>query len=294
MVGTRGSITRLDLIHIDDPTDVRLADYRNIPDRALAARGDIFVAEGRLVVSRLLSSPRLVTRSLLLTEAALGALAGDTAWQRPANTAVPAYLVPPTVMATVTGFDVHRGCLAIGERPVTTEWAALAAGAHRLVVAERIANADNVGALFRNAAAFGVDGVLLDPACTDPLYRKAIRTSMGATLHVPFARVEPWPDGLLAMRASGFSLVALSPTAPTLLAALPSAAAGASAAANGKIAIIVGHEGDGLSPKVLALCDHQARIPMAPGVDSLNVATATALALYELQRHSSADRYPRT
>lgn len=294
MAGTRGSITRLDLIHIDDPTDVRLADYRNIPDRALAARGDIFVAEGRLVVSRLLSSHRLVTRSLLLTEAALGALADDPAWQRPAHAAVPAYLVPPTVMATVTGFDVHRGCLAIGERPVTTEWAALAAGAHRLVVAERIANADNVGALFRNAAAFGVDGVLLDPACTDPLYRKAIRTSMGATLHVPFARVEPWPDGLLALRASGFSLVALSPTAPTILAALPNAAAGASAAANGKIAIIVGHEGDGLSPKVLALCDHQARIPMAPGVDSLNVATATALALYELQRRPSADRYPRT
>lgn len=288
-MGARGTITEVDLIHIDDPTDVRLADYRNIPDRALAARGDIFVAEGRLVVSRLLSSNRLVTRSLLLTEAALGALSVDPAWQRPAHTMVPAYLVPPTVMATVTGFDVHRGCLAIGERPVTTEWAALAAGAHRVVVAERIANADNVGALFRNAAAFGVDGVLLDPACTDPLYRKAIRTSMGATLHVPFARVEPWPDGLLALRASGFSLIALSPTAPTILSALPSAAAGTSAATNGKVAIIVGHEGDGLSPKVLALCDHQARIPMAPGVDSLNVATATALALYELQRHPSED-----
>lgn len=263
-------------IPIDDPADVRLADYRNVPDPELLDRRGIFVAEGRLVVSRLLASPRFVTRSVLLTETARRALADEPGFRR-APPALPMFIVPAPLIETVTGFDIHRGCLAIGERPAHAPWQTLAERARLVVVAERIANADNVGALFRNAAAFGADAVLLDAASTDPLYRKAIRTSMGAALQVPFARIEPWPDALQTLRESGWTLLALTPAAA---ATLPAAAA----AAGRRIALVVGHEGEGLTAAALARCDCHARIPMAAGIDSLNVATAAAIALYELHR----------
>ena len=145
-----------------------------------------------------------------------------------------------------------------------------------VVVLERVANADNVGGVFRSAAAFGASAVLLDPASTDPLYRKAIRTSMGASLQVPFARADPWPAALLDLRALGFAVIAMTPAPGARpLRDVADAVAGRPAA------IVLGHEGDGLTADALAACEFHARIPIGSGVDSLNVATAAAIALYE-------------
>jgi tRNA G18 (ribose-2'-O)-methylase SpoU len=260
---------------IDDPGDSRLDDYRSVPDAELIERRGIFVAEGRLVVGRLLVGCRLQTRSVMLTDAARVALQ-DVLDARPD---VPVYLVPPSFTQAITGFNIHRGCLAIGERPAACHWRTLARGARRMVILERVANADNVGAVFRNAAAFGVDAVLLERSSTDPLYRKAIRTSMGAALSIPFARIDAWPEALRVLREDGALLVGLTPGehAPTLADTIASFG-------DRRVAFVVGHEGEGLTREATQACDVLARIPMATGVDSLNVATATAIALYELAR----------
>ena len=279
-----GVASAVPVIRIDDPADARLEDYRNVPDPELIEHRGIFVAEGRLVVARLLEDSRFTARSVLVTDAAWRAVSEVLNVGPRAGTAnnLPVYVVPQWIINAVTGFNIHRGCLAIGERSAVPPWQEVAARAHRMVVIERVANADNVGAIFRHAAAFGVDGVLLEARCTDPLYRKAIRTSMGATLQVPFARMEPWPSALGELREQGCSLVALAPTAARTLqevvTGLPHGM---------KTAIVLGHEGDGLSPDALGVCNLHARIPMAPGVDSLNVATACAIALYELTRNSN-------
>jgi tRNA G18 (ribose-2'-O)-methylase SpoU len=201
---------------------------------------------------------------------------------------VPVYVVPPAVMTRVTGFNMHRGCLAAGERPRPAVWTDLVGcggfrlkpEARTLVVLERVANADNVGGVFRNAAALGASAVLLDAASVDPLYRKAIRTSMGAALAVPFARAEPWPDALRTLAGRGFSTVALTP-AP---AARPLADVIDAIGGTRPVALVLGHEGDGLTPAALDACTHRARIPIGPGVESLNVAAAAAVALYEQRR----------
>jgi len=269
---------RVAVVPVTDPDDPRIGDYRNIPDPALLHDRRLFVAEGRLVVRRLLAANGLATRSVMVTTAALAALGDDID-----RDATLIFLVPQAVMNMVTGFNIHRGCLAIGERPAPLDWRGLARRASRLVVLERIANADNVGAIFRNAMAFGVDGVLLGPDCTDPLYRKAIRTSMAATLAVPFAHVEPWPDGLRELRSAGLAVVGLSPCASassirTVVTATP-----------GRLAFVAGHEGEGLTRGAMDACDRIAHIPMARGVDSLNVATALAIALYELAATTVAE-----
>ena len=277
------------VIRIDDPADARLEEYRNVPDPELIEKRGVFVAEGRLVVARLLLDGRFKARSVLVTDAARHAMS-DVLDSRPGATNDPlVYVVPQWLINAVTGFNIHRGCLAIGERSVVPPWQEVVAGARRLVVIERVGNADNIGAIFRHAAAFGVDGVLLESGCTDPLYRKAIRTSMGAALQVPFARMEPWPSALRALREQGCSLIALLPTAERTL---QDVVEGLSPAA--QTAIVLGHEGDGLSPDALAACDLHARIPMAAGVDSLNVATACAIALYELTRNSNQGRIVRS
>jgi tRNA G18 (ribose-2'-O)-methylase SpoU len=266
------------IVAVEDAGDRRLDDYRNVPDPVLLAERGIFVAEGRLVVRRLLCSSRFAARSLLLTPTALSSLADLASKAADGISPVPVYVVPQQVMNGITGFNLHRGCLAIGERRPAEAPPDVVAVARRIVVAERVGNADNVGAIFRNAAALGAGAVLLDPASTDPLYRKAIRTSMGAALHVPFARATPWPDTLGALQAAGFVLVGL-----TLSPAAAPVRAVAATLTNRRVAVVVGHEGEGLSEAALAACDVQARIPMAAGVDSLNVATATAIALYELE-----------
>jgi tRNA G18 (ribose-2'-O)-methylase SpoU len=271
------SLSTLHFPLIDDPLDSRLTDYRSVSDPDLALRRGIFVAEGRLVVRRLLGDRRFVMRSVIVTEAARAAL-DDALAARPD---VPVYVVPLAVMTGVTGFNMHRGCLAIAERPRSVPWADLVSNARTLVVLERVANADNVGGVFRNAAAFGADAVLLDPDSTDPLYRKAIRTSMGAVLLVPSARAEPWPAVLRTLAARGFATVALTPasTAPPLAAAIAEAAAGSR-----PVALVLGHEGEGLTAGAIDACTHRARIPIASSLDSLNVAAAAAVALYELSR----------
>jgi tRNA G18 (ribose-2'-O)-methylase SpoU len=269
---------------VDDARDPRLDDYRNVPDAELIERRGIFIAEGRLVVRRLLTAAQTKTRSVLLTEAARASM-HDVLDARPD---VPVYLVPPPFMQAITGFNIHRGCLAIGERPAACHWRTLGRSARRLVILERIANADNVGAVFRNAAAFGADAVLLDRSSTDPLYRKAIRTSMGAALSIPFARIDSWPDSLRVLRDDGTLVVGLTPAAhaPTFADTIDSFT-------DRRVAIVVGHEGDGLTQGAMQACDVLLRIPMATGVDSLNVATATAIALYELERaHVPGSRFP--
>lgn len=262
------------VLSIDDAADARFADYRNIPDPELARRRGIFVAEGRLVVRRLLESA-WTTRSVMVTPTAIGAVA-DLLERQPS---LPVFQVPQHVMDTVVGFNIHRGCLAIGERPPAISYDRLSTGATRLVALEQVGNADNVGAVFRSAAGLGADGVLLGPWCTDPLYRKAIRTSMGAALQVPFASAEPWPDALCRLRDDGWAAIGLtpSPDAPVLGGV-------AAAVRDRRVAIVAGHEGDGLTSAALQACTHLARIPMAGGVDSLNVAMAVTIALYALAR----------
>lgn len=267
------------VITIEGQDDERLADYRNIPDAELVERRGIFIAEGRLVVRRLLEESPLAARSVMTTEAALASMEDALA----ARPDVPVYLVPKAVMDGVAGFNIHRGCLAIGERPASTPWPALVARARTILVLERIGNADNVGGIFRNAIAFGVDGVLIGPGCADPQYRKAIRTSMGAALLVPFASVEPWPDALRQLTDLGFASVALTPSA-----ASPPLRDVAAELSGRQVAIVLGHEGEGLTPEALEACEHRARIPMGlrrtAAFDSLNVAAAAAIALYELRR----------
>jgi tRNA G18 (ribose-2'-O)-methylase SpoU len=274
------------VIRIEDAADPRLHGYKGVLEPELAARNGIFIAEGRLVVRRLLAGSRLTPRSVLVTDAPLAALA-DVLERRPA---LPVFVVPQPVMNAITGFNIHRGCLAIGERPAPRPWRELIQlptpksqlPTPVVVVLERIANADNVGGVFRNAAAFGASAVLIDPASTDPLYRKAIRTSMGASLQVPFARADPWPAALIDLRDLGFAVIAMTPAPGARpLRDVADAVAGRPAA------IVLGHEGDGLTTGTLAACEFHARIPIGSGVDSLNVASAAAVALYEFAGSAS-------
>ena len=270
------------VVPIDDPLDPRLHDFRGVPDPILLRRRGLFVAESRFVVRELLAHPRLATRSLLATPAALASLR-DLLDDRVLG-ALPVYAAPPPVLKAITGFQVHRGCLALGERPppaTDADLPALAA-ARLAVVLEQVGNPDNMGGIFRNAAAFGAGCVLLAPGCCDPLYRKAIRTSIGATLRIPWGEMPDWPDGLDRLCAHGFTTVALTPDRdaddlPALAAAPPA-----------RTALVLGAEGAGLSDEAAARVDRRVRIPMALGVDSLNVATAAGIALYALSSRSSA------
>jgi tRNA G18 (ribose-2'-O)-methylase SpoU len=250
---------------ITDPADSRLAPYRDLRDGGLAARRGLFVAEGRPLVRRLLAGGRFRTHSVLATEPMAEAL-------QDVVDGVPVYVVDETTIRSVVGFPFHRGCLALGERagPVAIE---PLLASRRLVVLERVTNPDNIGAVFRNAAALGADGVLLSPGCGDPLYRKAIRVSMGAALRLPFATSTGWPADLDRLRARGFTLVALTPDGDVDVASLHAE----------RIAVILGAEGDGVSPAVRDIADAWVAIPMAPGDHSLNVAVACAIALHRLR-----------
>ncbi|MEZ5293629.1 MAG: RNA methyltransferase [Vicinamibacterales bacterium] len=252
--------------------DPRLDDYRHVGDPAwLLARG-WFVAEGRLVVERLVADRRHRVHSLLLSEAAARAMVRTVDAVAP-DTAV--YVTPQKAMNAVVGFNIHRGCLALAERPAAAALDSLPlATASAVVVAEGVNNPDNIGGLFRNAAALGAAGLVLGPDCGDPLYRKAIRTSMAATLRVPWAPAGAWPDALETLRRAGLAIVAATPAPGTVSlyeADLPSRAA-----------VLVGAEGPGLSEAALAKADLRVGIPMHAGMDSLNVATAAAVILAAL------------
>ncbi len=258
---------------LDDP---RLADYRHLPDPERLRRGEVFIAEGRLVVRTLLTQSPLAARSVLLTENACRALSDVL---EPRLPDLPVFVVSGGAMESLTGFDIHRGCLAVGERPAPVSVSSLLArppAVRRLVVLEQIANADNLGGIFRNAAAFGADAVVLGPGCCDPLYRKTIRVSMGAALRVPFAEAGEWPTEIETLRSAGFTVAALTPSPAAL-----DIGRWAQALSDGsRVALLAGSEGTGLSEGALAAADVRLRIPMAPGIDSLNVATATGIALH--------------
>jgi tRNA G18 (ribose-2'-O)-methylase SpoU len=238
------------------------------------ARG-LFVAEGRLIVRRVLEDGRCRVRSVLVNDAAARDLAPVLAALLPS---IPVLVGAPALLSAIAGYDVHRGCLALVERPPARTVAEVLAAARTLVILERVTNADNVGGVFRNAAAFGAGGVLLSPTCCDPLYCKAIRTSMGAVLRVPYATGDAWPDVLTGVRAAGFTIVALTPREPS-----ESMEVFAARRTQLRIALIVGTEGEGLTAAVEAAADYRVRIPISPDVDSLNLSVATGIALHALR-----------
>ncbi len=231
----------------------------------------LFIAEGELVLRRALRAG-YAPRSFLVDAKRVDQLA-----DLPTG-AAPVYAATQDVLEKATGFRVHRGVLASFHRrplPPATE---LLAGATRVAVLEDVNNHTNLGAVFRGAAALGVDAVLLSPSCADPLYRRSVRVSMGEVFAVPYARLEPWPDALAAVRAAGFTVLALTPAAD----ALPIQRLGP--AQRARAALLFGTEGAGLSRAALAASDMRVVIPMRRGVDSLNVAAAAAVAFWELGR----------
>jgi tRNA G18 (ribose-2'-O)-methylase SpoU len=258
-------------IHIDALDDPRVADYRHTADAEYLKARSLFVAEGRMVVTRLLALSQWKTHSILVTKAAADSLGATLD-----RTGAPVYLADQSLMNAIAGFHIHRGCLALAARhPEHTLDRAVADRAQRALILEGVSNPDNVGGLFRSAEAFGVDLVVLGPGCGDPLYRKAIRTSMASTLAVPFVQAGEWPGAIGMLRASRFQVIALTPSDRALLLADMTPA-------GPKVAVLVGAEGAGLSDPAMQASDMRARIPMSGALDSLNVTTAASIALYHV------------
>lgn len=255
---------------IDDPEDPRVAGYRDVRERDLVGRSGRFVAEGEVVLRVLLTRSRHPVESCLISQKRLAAVAPILT---PLADETPVYVAAQGVIDAVTGFHIHRGVLALGRRADAPNAAPLldSLPARALVVVlVGLTNHDNVGGVFRNAAAFGADAVLLDSATCDPLYRKAIRVSVGSSLMVPFARGGRASDLLDVLAKTGFEAVALSPAGAEALG---------QAERRPRTALILGTEGPGLPPEVLGRV-RSVRIPMAGRFDSLNVATASGIALH--------------
>lgn len=278
------------LVAVEDPGDERLADYRDLNDPAARAtregRDAIFVAEGRLAAGALVASGWPL-HSLLVDDRQIDHVADLVAAVR--RRGAPVYVAPRAVLGATVGFPLHRGVVAIGGRrepravAEVLRDASAGCGAPVVCVLEGLNDHENLGALFRNAAAFGVRAVLLDPTCADPLYRRSVRVSLGHVLRIPFARTGPLPAAFGELEAAGFPVFALSPhaggTPPT--GELASWARGRRGRAT---AVLVGAEGPGLTTGARRGAREVVSIPMAHGVDSLNVATAAAIAFYELSR----------
>jgi tRNA G18 (ribose-2'-O)-methylase SpoU len=268
------------LIDVADAADPRLGDYVSLRDvqlrQSLEAEHGFFIAEGEKVVRRAVAAG-YEPRSFLMSRRWLDGLgdeldrAGDA----------PCYVVSDDVAEEVTGFHVHRGALASMRRRALPSVAEVVAGASRIAVLEDIVDHTNVGAILRCAAALGVDGVLLSPRCADPLYRRSIKVAMGAVFSVRWTRSDDWYDTLPRLTGAGFTTVALTPDDGA--ESLDDLAAWA-ASARARLAIVLGSEGPGLTPRWLASADRRARIEMAAGVDSLNVAAAAAVAFYATRR----------
>lgn len=256
---------------LDDP---RVADYQHIADHRYMLDRGLFIAEGRLVVRRLLDLRHWTMESVLVSPAAADNLsdvlhlAGS-----------PVYLVDQALMNQIAGFNIHRGCLALARRPAPATLDRVAAGPlSRVLVLEGVNNPDNIGGLFRTAAAFGVELVILGPNCGDPLYRKAIRTSMAASLVVPYVTAPQWPAAITDLRTDGFTVASLTPRHDALpLMDLPRHA---------KLALVVGAEGDGLTEPAMAASSFRVCIPTTAAVDSLNVTTAASIAMYHCWQES--------
>ncbi len=262
-------------VEISDPTDPRLADYRSLRDvklrQSLEAEHGLFLAEGEKVVRRATEAGCPV-RSFLMAPRWLEGLADVID-----ATDAPCYVLAESLAEEVTGFHVHRGALAsLARTPLPTVEDVLE-GATTIVVCEDVVDHTNIGAIFRNAAALGVDGVLLAPRCADPLYRRSIKVAMGAVFAMPWTRLPDWHDALPQVAGHGFTTVALTLTEGAV--PLEQAVAGL-----GKVALVLGSEGHGLSEHWERAAERSAVIPMRPGIDSLNVAAATAVACYETAR----------
>lgn len=270
----------LNVQDVDDPDDPRLDDFRDLnsvdrrPD--LPTGKGLVIAEGVLVVQRMLAS-RFTPHALLGTDRRLGELADDLA-----GNPVPFYRASADVMARVVGFHLNRGVLAAARRVPEPSVAELVERAGTVAVLEGVNDHENLGSIFRNAAGLGVDAVVFGSGCADPLYRRAVRVSMGHALLVPYARASDWPAELKLLKEKGFRLLAMTPQddACTLAEAM-------AAARDERVAVVVGAEGPGLTPATLRMSDVRVRIPMSRGTDSLNVATAAALAFYERGRSAT-------
>jgi len=260
-----------DVIRIADPDDPRLADYREIRERDLVGRAGGFIAEGVVVLEKLVRAGRHRPRSVLVAEKRVAALEPLLAQLAPE---VAVYAAGQAVMDAVVGFPIHRGVLAAGTRAELDPDRLIAGlpGEALVMGLIGIANHDNMGGLLRNAAAFGADAVLLDAGCCDPLYRKAIRVSVGAALTLPFARAGKAAELVDRLQAAGFAVLALSPGGTTELADLRPDA---------RSAVLFGAEGPGLPAEVMARA-RTVRIDMAGGFDSLNVATTAGIVLHHL------------
>ena len=258
---------------VDHHDDVRLSEYAALTDAG--ARHEIETAHGCFVVEGLLAleaaaSSAYPLRSVLVSDRRIDrvlAVVGDLD--------VEVFVADQAVLESVTGFRIHRGVVASASRRPLPEVGALLAGTSRVAVLEGVNDHENLGALFRNAAAFGIDAVLLDPTTADPLYRRSVRVSLGHVLHVPWTRIAALPEGLTGVRAAGLTTVALTPSGDVDVRDL---------AGQDRIAWLLGAEGDGLSRRTLDAADVRVRIAMAAGVDSLNVATAAAVAFALVHR----------
>jgi tRNA G18 (ribose-2'-O)-methylase SpoU len=274
-------------VEVGSADDVRLADYTRLTDAGLrthleAERG-LFIAEGTKVITRAVAAgypvrSMLLGRGRLADLPALSEAAGRAPGSQPGS--VPAYVVPDEVAESLTGYRVHRGALASLGRLPLPEVREVIGGTRRIVVLEDLVDHGNVGAIFRCAAALGVDAVLLSPRCADPLYRRSVKVSMGAVFAIPYARMTGWYDGLADLKSAGFRVLALTPDER----AVP---VGSAVRAAARVALLLGTEGDGLSARWLDEADEAVRIPMNPaaraaGVDSLNVVAAAAIACHLL------------
>lgn len=263
------------IVEIDDPADPRLADYRDLRDvelrKHLEAEHGLFLAEGEKVVRRAIAAGYR-PRSFLMAPRWLDGLAPELS-----SSPAPCFVLPEALIEEVTGFHVHRGALASLERLPLPSVESVLEGARSVLVLEDLVDHTNVGAVFRSGAAMGFDAVLLAPRCADPLYRRSIKVGMGAVFTTPWTRLPDWPDALPSLSALGFTTVALTLAADAV--PIEEAVAGLD-----RVALVLGSEGHGLSPRWEATADRRAIIPMAPGIDSLNVAAASAVACYVTAR----------
>lgn len=263
---------------VDRPDDERVRDYLHLTDvalrRVLEPAEGLYLAESAKVIGRALDAGHRM-RSLLLTPRwveDLGELVG-----RAVAEGAPVLVAAPAVVREMTGFHLHRGAIAAMHRPVLPAPSQVLAGARRVVVLEDIVDHTNVGAVFRSAAALGVDAVLVTPRCADPLYRRAVRVSMGTVFQVPWTRLERWPEDLTLLQEAGLTVAAMA------LAEDSVALDALEADPPERLALVLGTEGDGLSPRTVADADLVVRIPMGGGVDSLNVAAASAVAFWAVR-----------
>jgi tRNA G18 (ribose-2'-O)-methylase SpoU len=265
---------RMSVIEIESLDDPRLADYSHLTDvalkKSLGSEHGLYIAESLLVLQRAIAAGHR-PRSVL----ALGSSTAD-AIQATAGIDIPIFSGPPELLEELTGYLLHRGLIAAMHRPALQEPAELLRRAHRIVILEDVVDPTNVGAIFRSVAAIGADAVLVTPRCSDPYYRRSIRVSMGTVLQVPWTRVGDWPSTMELLAASGFHIAALALSDDSVdLKAF-------AATAPERVALVLGTEGAGLTAEALAAADTIVRIPMAHGIDSLNVAATAAVAMYAL------------